>query len=51
MRFGWRDPDAGLDGISLRCLLRWTLAGAVVAGLHAGGVWLALNRDEAPVAG
>lgn len=51
MRFGWRDPDARLDGIPLRSLLRWTLAGAVVAGLHAGGVWLALNRDEAPVAG
>ena len=51
MKFGWRDPDARPDGVALRSVLRWTLAGAVVAGLHAGGVWLALNREEASAAG
>ena len=51
MRFGWRDPDARPDGVAMRSVLRWTLAGAVVAGLHAGGVWLALNREEASAAG
>jgi periplasmic protein TonB len=51
MRFGWRDPDARPDGVALRSVLRWTLAGAAVAGLHAGGIWLVLNREEAPAAG
>jgi periplasmic protein TonB len=51
MRFGWRDPDAGPDGVGMRSVLRWTLAGAAVAGLHAGGIWLALNREEASAAG
>ena len=51
MRFGWRDPDARPDGVALRSVLRWTLAGAAVAGLHAGGIWLALNREEASAPG
>lgn len=51
MRFGWRDPDARPDGVALRSLLRWTLAGAAVAAAHAGGVWLVLNRDVAAAAG
>ena len=51
MRFGWRDPDARPDGVALRSVLRWTLAGVAVAGLHAGGIWLALSREEASVAG
>jgi protein TonB len=51
MRFGWRDPDAGPDGVALRSVLRWTLAGAAVAGLHVGGIWLVLSREEASAAG
>lgn len=51
MRFGWRDPDARPDAVALRSVLRWTLAGATVAGLHAGGIWLALHREEASLAG
>ena len=51
MRFGWRDPDARADSVALRSVLRWTLAGAAVAGLHAGGIWLALSREEASAAG
>jgi protein TonB len=51
MRFGWRDSDARPDGVAWRSVLRWTLAGAAVAGLHAGGIWLALNREEASAAG
>lgn len=51
MRFGWRDPDAQADSVALRSVLRWTLAGAAVAGLHAGGIWLVLNREEASAAG
>jgi len=51
MRFGWRDPDARPDRVALRSVLRWTLASAAVAGLHAGGIWLALNREEASAAG
>ncbi|KRQ99129.1 TonB family protein [Bradyrhizobium valentinum] len=51
MRFGWHDPDARPDRVALRSLLRWTLAGAAVAGLHAGGIWLALSREEASAAG
>jgi protein TonB len=51
MRFGWRDPDARPDRVALRSVLRWTLAGAAVAGLHAGGIWLALHREETLVAG
>jgi periplasmic protein TonB len=51
MRFGWRDPDARPDSVALRSVLRWTLAGAAVAGLHAGGIWLALYREDASVAG
>ena len=51
MRFGWRDPDARPDGVALRSVLRWTLAGIAVAAVHAGGIWLALNREEAAAAG
>ncbi|MEH2628024.1 protein TonB [Bradyrhizobium sp. AZCC 1719] len=51
MRFGWRDPDARPDGVALHSVLRWTLAGAAVVGLHAGAIWLVLNRKEASAAG
>lgn len=51
MRFGWRDPDARADSVALRSVLRWTLAAVAVAGLHAGGIWLALKRDAAAAAG
>jgi protein TonB len=34
----WRDPDG-----RMLSALRWTVAGLAVVGLHAGGVWLALN--------
>ena len=51
MRFGWRDPDARPDSVAFRSVLRWTLAGAAIAGLHAGGIWLVLHREEAPAAG
>ncbi|MFG3595218.1 TonB family protein [Bradyrhizobium sp. RDI18] len=51
MRFGWCDPDARPDSVALHSVLRWTLAGATVLGLHAGGIWLALNREEASAAG
>lgn len=51
MRFGWRDPDARADSVAFRSVLRWTLAGAAIAGLHAGGIWLVLHREEASAAG
>ncbi|XSC43185.1 hypothetical protein ACF1BQ_034830 [Bradyrhizobium sp. RDT10] len=51
MRFGWRDPDARPDGVAWRSVLRWTLAGVAVAGLHVGGIWLVLSREEASAAG
>jgi periplasmic protein TonB len=51
MRFGWRDPDARPDGVALRSVQRWTLAGAAVAAMHAGAIWLALNRNDAATAG
>jgi protein TonB len=34
----WRDPDG-----RMLSALRWTVAGLAVVGLHAGGIWLALN--------
>lgn len=34
----WRDPDG-----RMLSALRWIVAGLAVVGLHAGGVWLALN--------
>lgn len=45
---GLRDPDAREGGAGwLAPALRWTTAGLVVAGVHAGGVWLAMNWPHA----
>lgn len=44
----WRDPDGRAGAATALSALRWALAGIAVAGLHAGGAWLALNWREAP---
>lgn len=53
MMIDWRDPDARAVGaITATSALRWTLAGLAVVGLHAGGIWLALNWPRpSPAAG
>ncbi|MEH6951456.1 TonB family protein [Nitrobacter sp. NHB1] len=44
----WRDPDGRTGSeVTLLSALRWTVAGLAVIGLHAGGIWLALNRPAA----
>lgn len=44
MMIDWRDPDGrAVDTVPALTALRWTLAGLAVVGLHAGGIWLALN--------
>ncbi|MGX9393924.1 energy transducer TonB family protein (plasmid) [Nitrobacteraceae bacterium UC4446_H13] len=48
MMIGWRDPDGRSAGeVTLSSLLRWGIAGVAVFGLHAGGIWVALNWPAA----
>jgi len=43
----WRDPDSRAVGaVTAVTALRWVTAGLAVVGLHAGGVWLALNWPQ-----
>jgi protein TonB len=51
MMIDWRDPDCRVSGeLAAVTVLRWTLAGLAVVGLHAGGIWLALNWPQPAVA-
>jgi protein TonB len=47
MMIDWRDPDGrlGSEATALTAL-RWAVAGLTVIGLHAGGIWLALNWPQ-----
>jgi protein TonB len=48
MMIDWRDPDGRIGNeVTAVTVLRWTLAGLMVVGLHAGGIWLALNWPAA----
>ncbi len=47
MIIDWRDPDGRTGSeFTAASVLRWTVAGLAVIGLHAGGVWLALNWPQ-----
>lgn len=43
----WRDPDGRLGNeVTAVTVLRWTVAGLMVVGLHVGGIVLALNWPQ-----
>jgi protein TonB len=47
MIIDWRDPDGRLGSeVTATTVLRWAVAGLTVIGLHAGGIWLALNWPQ-----
>jgi len=49
MIIDWSDPDGRPVGaFTTTSVLRWALAGVAVIGLHAGGIWLALNWPSPP---
>jgi protein TonB len=47
MMIDWRDPDGRFCGeLTAVTVLRWTVAGLMVVGLHVGGIVLALNWPQ-----